>query len=438
MKILLLAHTFPPFNASGAVRAAKLAEHFLARGHDLRVLTGRPLPYPETLATSVPAERIIATEWRRIEAPIDALRAKLGARVARDAGGGDAGPSRRSLPMQAVIAYRSLLSVPDAQAGWIRPATAAGRKLLETWRPDLIYSSALPFSSHVAAARLSRLSGAPWVGEFRDLFSGNPYIDLWRTRTRVDTVIERRVMRSASAIVAVSEPMTQYLADLHGKPSATIMNGYDPADFAKAPDCAALFDPEKITLVYTGIIYQGRRDPAVLFEALRRMGPERQRFEIRFYGPAQDGVAAAAAQAGVADVVRTLPPVPHLEALGLQKAADGLLQLLWDSPLERGVLTGKLFEYAGAGRPILSLGCTDGAAAELVREHGLGLATTDPDDVVAFLGDLARRKAAAGTTSLLSRPTRRSAVALTRAAQFGELEACLASHKLLDPSARSI
>jgi hypothetical protein len=251
--------------------------------------------------------------------------------------------------------------------------------------------------------------------------------------------IERRVMRSASAIVAVSEPMTAYLADLHGKPSATIMNGYDPADFAKAPDCPALFDPGKITIVYTGIIYAGRRDPAVLFEALRRMGPERQRFEVRFYGPAQDGVAAAAAKAGVADVVRILPPVPYLEALGIQRAADALLQLLWDSPLERGVLTGKLFEYTGAGRPILSLGCLDGAAAGLVRERRLGLATTDADEVATFLNDLARRKAATGTTRLAAGDAAHpgSTESLTRVAQFEALELFLARHGLYGDSLKA-
>lgn len=451
MKVLLLAHAFAPYNASGAVRAVKLAEHLLARGHDTRVLTARALAYPATLETAFPDDRVIPTPWWRIEAPLDMLRARLAGRISRVAtpaptahnstGAGEASghvrPARPSLAVRGVVAWRSLLSVPDAQLGWIGPATRAGRRLLATWRPDLVYSTALPFSSHVVAHRLARLAGAPWVGEFRDLHSGNPYADVWPRRARLDRWIEQRVMASAAAVVSISPPLTAYLADLHGKPAATIMNGYDPEDFRRAPDLAAELDPGKVTLVYTGIIYPGRRDPAVLIEALRRLGEGRRRFEVRFYGAPLDGVMAAARRAGVDDVVRVFAPVPYRHALGLQKAADALLLLLWDSPLERGVLTGKLFEYAGAGRPVLALGCVDGAAADLVRARDLGLATTDPESVAHFLVALAERKARAGTTrrgaaaSTDEAGTDEAGAGLTRRDQFEALERFLAEHGLL-------
>lgn len=432
MKLLLLAHVFAPYNASGSVRAVKLAEHFTARGHDVRVLTASQTAYPRTLATTIPAEKIVTTGWRRIEAPLDALRARFAARMSRDTPApavGAEGVVRPSLAMRGVAAYRSLVSVPDGQAGWIGPAVAAGRALVATWRPDLIYSTALPFSSHVAAARLSRRTGVPWVGEFRDLFSGNPYSDVWPLRQRVDIGIERRVVASASALVSISPTLTAYLADLHGKPAATIMNGYDPADFARAPDRSADLTPGKITIVYTGIIYPGRRDPTVLFEALRRLGDARHKFEVRFYGPSLDVVDHAARRAGVADVVRTFASVSYLESLGLQKAADALLLLLWDSPLERGVLTGKLFEYAGAGRPVLSLGCIDGAAAGLIRERRLGLATSDADEVVRFLQKLADGNAS-GRLGRAENPEGQTQ-GLTRSDQFRDLEVFLARHGLL-------
>lgn len=435
MKVLLLAHVFPPYNASGSVRAAKLAEHLTAKGHDVRVLTGEPHPLPRTLATTLPRDRVITTTWARVEAPLDALRARIGQRL-RPAGlevpapAAQHGASRPSLAVRAVVAYRSLISVPDAQAGWIAKAVAAGRRLFETWRPELIYSTALPFSSHVAAARLARIAGCPWVGEFRDLYSGNPYSDLWALRARLDTAIERRVMKSAAAVVSVSPPLTDYVRSLHGKPAATIMNGYDAADFARAPDMTSALDPAKVTILYTGIIYPGRRDPAVLLEALARLGPERHRFEVRFYGQSLEAVPAAARRHGVADVVRIFGSVPYLEALGLQKAADILLLLLWDSPLEKGVLTGKLFEYACAGKPVLSLGCTDGAAADLIREHALGLATNDPDAVARFLMDVAAKKAAPNAVPQAAAVPED----LSRRAQFDALERFLAEHGLLVPA----
>jgi glycosyltransferase involved in cell wall biosynthesis len=329
----------------------------------------------------------------------------------------------------AVNAYRSMLSIPDAQAGWIPYAIKFGKKLFASWRPGLIYSTALPFSSHVAAARLATIAGCPWVGEYRDLYSGNPYSEVWAARARLDAAIEKRVAASARALVAVSPLMTEHLVRLHGKPTETIMNGFDPADFARVPDLRAKFDPAKVTIVYTGIIYPGRRDPAVLFEALRRLGPRRHDFEARFYGHSLEPVIDAARRAGVEDVVGTFAPVPYLTSLGLQKAADLLLLLLWDNPLEKAVLTGKLFEYVGAGRPILSLGCADGAAAAIVRERGLGMATNDPDLVARYLCDLAASKA--GPAAARPPAPDAAGLGLTRREQFQKLERFLAAHGLL-------
>ena len=45
--------------------------------------------------------------------------------------------------------------------------------------------------------------------------------------------------------------------------------------------------------------------------------------------------------------------------------------LFRSAPANRGILTGKLFEYIGAGKPILAL-APEGDAAELIRSHSLG------------------------------------------------------------------
>jgi len=46
----------------------------------------------------------------------------------------------------------------------------------------------------------------------------------------------------------------------------------------------------------------------------------------------------------------------------------------------RGVLSGKVFEYLAAERPILAVVPPDGAAAELIRHAGAGVVVA-PDDI---------------------------------------------------------
>ena len=78
----------------------------------------------------------------------------------------------------------------------------------------------------------------------------------------------------------------------------------------------------------------------------------------------------------------------------MQRDSEALLLLIPESGGRgRGVLTGKIFEYLAAERPILAAVPPDGAAAQLVRDTGAGVVVPS-DDVDALreaLLDLHRR-----------------------------------------------
>jgi hypothetical protein len=80
----------------------------------------------------------------------------------------------------------------------------------------------------------------------------------------------------------------------------------------------------------------------------------------------------------------------HGEALALQRSADVLLLL---TAADTSAATGKIFEYLGAGRPIIALARESNQAAQIVRETNTGVAVA-PDDRAA-IGD-ALRLAASG------------------------------------------
>ena len=75
-----------------------------------------------------------------------------------------------------------------------------------------------------------------------------------------------------------------------------------------------------------------------------------------------------------------LPPVSPREAHQHQLDADALL--LVTAPGQRSVASLKLFDYIGAGVPILAL-AEGNAAAEIVQDYRLGL-TAPPDDPAAI------------------------------------------------------
>ncbi|WP_428248608.1 glycosyltransferase [Ferrovibrio sp.] len=411
MKILLISFAFPPYNASGSVRAGLLAEYLLARGHDVRVLTAHDPGYPATMASSFPPERVVATGWLNVFAPHALLRR------ARGGTGGSQSTTRTGLRQMLINLAKGLIGVPDGQIGWYPAAIRAGRKILRGWQPDLIYSTALPFTDHLIGHRLSQHIGARWVAEYRDLFTENPYGNTPDWRQGFDGYVERRVLAPATACVTVSALLAESLERRYGKRTAVVMNGYDPTGYASIQPTPEL-DPRNLSILYTGIIYPGRRDPTNLFAALALLSPaERAAVKVYFYGQELRGVEDAARQQGVADCVIIRPPVPLRQAQMLQANADILLLLLWNDPRERGVFTGKLFEYAGAGRPILTLGCEDGVAADLIRERGLGKVLNEPQAIAMQLRQWLADKAAGG----ISPPPIEAKMGLSRAAQFDVL-----------------
>jgi len=157
--------------------------------------------------------------------------------------------------------------------------------------------------------------------------------------------------------VTVSKPLADDLSRLHiHKPVYVITNGFDPED--------ACFDPpeltEKFTITYTGALYDGKRDPLMLFEALKNLITDGiidpDRVEVRFFGSQDPWLLDEIRDANLDGIVRVFGFVPRDEALQKQRESQLLLLLLWDNPQERGVYTGKVFEYLAAGRPIIALG----------------------------------------------------------------------------------
>jgi glycosyltransferase involved in cell wall biosynthesis len=407
MRVLLVTHAFPPYNASGAVRTGKFASYLAETGHDVRVLTARPLPFPATFEGNFPPEFVIATRW------LDPAR--MVSRAADPQSAQDQ-PQRGRLRRAGAA-----LAVPDAQIGWYPFAVSAGRALLRRWRPDIVYASSPPFTGHLVARRVARMAGVPWIAEFRDLFAANPYSNAAPLRAAFDRWIERKVVASAVACVTVSEPMAETLRRLHRKPVIVALNGFDPRDI---PAEAAHAPPPDgpLGLLYTGIIYPGRRDPSALFEAIASLGPDAG-IEVVFRGHDLRGVAALAARFGLAGCVHALPPVPHRDALAAQAQADVLLLLLWSDPSDAGAYTGKLFEYVGAGRPILAVGRTDGVAVELIRSRGLGVAAADARDIAGALRQWLAEKRATGRVASPPSSAKRG---LSRQDQFAGIAVLLA------------
>ena len=82
--------------------------------------------------------------------------------------------------------------------------------------------------------------------------------------------------------------------------------------------------------------------------------------------------------------------VDRATALKKQAESQILLLLNWDDPNEKGVYTGKIFEYLGAKRPIIAVSGSsagDNVVQRLLKETYSGYFVSDPDDIKKIILD---------------------------------------------------
>ena len=394
MRILIVSYAFPPFNDIGHVRVGKTAKYLEQLGHDLRVLTAGDQPHAKSLPVEIDPAHIVSTAWWNVNRPAEVVfggRATVARRglVVR-------GRARRLIEWLRRMyrqTYKACIGFPDDCIGWYPFAVRAGSRLVESWRPDVIYASAMPYTSLLVAARLSREYEIPWVAELRDLWVDFHRYRFGRMRRWVEGRLERRVLSSATGFVTVSEPLAATLRTKYGKPTAVVLNGFDGDYEMEAPPPAT--DSSVLRIVYTGIMYEGRQDPSPLFAALRDMGMDARGIRVEFYGRYLEPARETAARFCLQGVVVN-GQVSYAEAIHLQRQADVLLLLLWTDINERGVYTGKIFEYVGARRPILGVGPSGSVASDLLSERGLGFSSDDPALIRGQLVTWLKQKQAKG------------------------------------------
>ncbi len=380
-KLLLLAYHYPPEPAAGARRPGFLARYLPEFGWDVTVLT-RPL------GLRAPGER--AEDPHALAAPVlgarfeRRMRSALGARDACAPAGG------RSRVRELLRQARAMLLFPDRAAPWLPGAVATGLRATARTRYDAIASTAMPASTHVAAAIVAAVRGLPWIADYRDLWSGNPYLRYGPIRTWLESVLERRLLRRARTVTTISAALAAQLETLLERPVRVIPNGYDPAEW----EPLRALDPNAFQLCYTGSLYDGERSPELLFEALaalQREGDDAAATRVFFFGPNSDRVGELARRHGVESIVEQRGVVPRDRALAAQRTASNLLIFLSRDPATYDELGSKVFEYAGARRPVLAFGPRQSALRPYVDRHALGWYASDLEEAKAALRQAHRR-----------------------------------------------
>ena len=371
-RVLILTYYWPPSGGAGVQRWLKFCRYLPQYGVEPVVITVDPkvASYPlldESLLAEVPEDmQVIRT--RSFE-PLALLGRIVGKKQVPHAGFSNV--DTRSLLQRVLRFIRGNFFVPDARVGWNRYAYKAARKLIEQKSFDAIVTTGPPHSTHLVGLRLKKKLGIKWLADFRD-----PWTDIYYYNQlmhlpfvkQYDAKLERNVLAAADEVVTVGNTLRKQLEKkLNSREVKVVSNGFDPVDF----NDFSVQKPKVFTVTYMGTISE-QYNPDVFIEACKILKDKGVDFCIRFVGQVASPVLKKFTNAGLDGHLELISYVAHHEALQYLSRSSALLLVLPDIPGNKGILTGKMFEYLASGLPIIGIGPTDSDAAFLIKEAGAG------------------------------------------------------------------
>ena len=373
-KVLIITYYWPPSGGAGVQRWLKFSKYFPEFGWEPIILTIDPLysAYPVTddsLTNEIPATlKVYKTPARDYFSIYKNDKTKIPA-------AGFANSVNNTFKGKIMRFIRGNFFIPDPRRGWNKYAFRKACEIIEAEGIKHIITTSPPHSTQLIGLRLKKkFPGIKWVADLRD-----PWTDIYYYRlfypTLISKMIDRRyenkVLTVSDRIITVGKSLKALFSSKipeAGRKTEIISNGYDEEDFASlAPSNPGIF-----TVTYTGTLSDVYPVDGFL-EALQVINEKMSDFRLRFIGTVSSNMKDLILSKILSSKVEFIPYVDHNAAIKYMADSTILLLIIPDHQSNNSIITGKLFEYIAAGKPIICLGPVNGDAAEIIKETGLGM-----------------------------------------------------------------
>ncbi|MET0012481.1 MAG: glycosyltransferase [Sedimenticola sp.] len=357
--VLMVAYHFPPIRvSSGLQRSLAFSKYLPENGWKPIVLTAHPRAY----------EKISDDQLKDIPENVPVVRA-----FALDT----------SRHLSIAGRYLTFTALPDRWVTWWIGGVWSGMRFIRKFRPKVIWTTYPIATAHLIGLTLHKLTGLPWIADFRDSMTEDHYPSNKLVR-KVYLWIEKKTVYSCSRAVftthgAIRMYRNRY-PDIQKDKWVVIPNGYNEEIFSEIEKSLSVSkktdgiqQKTPLTLIHSGIIYPSERNPNHLFKAISSLKKEklidREKLKVILRATGHDHhYKTILEQLNIADIVHLEPGVSYREALVEMFKADGLLLLQGKNCNHQ--IPAKLYEYLRARRPILALTDLNGDTASTLIEAG--------------------------------------------------------------------
>jgi glycosyltransferase involved in cell wall biosynthesis len=368
-RALIITYYWPPAGGSGVQRWLKFVKYF--RDFDIEpiVYTVKNTNYPildESLLKEVPKNIEI------LKQPIWELNNlfSLGKKKSKQSAGFL--NNRPSLFGKILQYVRANYFIPDARKFWINPSVSFLKKYLKNNQIDILITTGPPHSVHLIGLKLKEDLNLKWIADFRDPWVDIDYfhhLPLTKKSLKKHQYLERNVVKNADAVMVVGNTMKENYLKFN-KNIVTITNGFDD-DIAK----------EKVTLdtkfsiTHIGLM-NSDRNPVLFWRVLKEIGEDKPQFlndlNVNLIGKIDKEILNSISENELTKKVNILNYVPHNKIGNYQKTSQILLLVVNNVPSAKGIITGKIFEYLKAKRPILAIAPNTGDLANIIKDTNAG------------------------------------------------------------------
>ncbi len=361
---LIIAYHFPPVAVSSGVhRIVSLANAMAGNQWDVTILSASEKTYertdPDTLKEISPEIRVVRS-------------------LAFDT----------AMQLSIKGKYFQWMALPDNLQSWVLFGVIKGLREIIRKKPNVLISTYPIASAHLIAIILNRITGIPWICDFRDPMAQSGY-PADPVKWKIFNWIEKHASNHALKMVfatpgALAEYKIRY-PKVNEQTWSLFTNGYNEKQYHDLEPTQN--QDSTVQIIHSGLIYIHERNPRALFEAISTL--KSQNF---FSGRSVELILRASGhettyaswlnELDIAEIVKLEPPIPYKKAIRETFNAAGLLLLQGKGCNQQ--IPAKAYEYLRAQKPILALTDEAGDTAALLNENQIAnIAPLDDASAIA-------------------------------------------------------
>ena len=393
-KILIITYYWPPAGGAGVQRWLKFSKYLPEYGYTPIILTVNEnyanYPQIDTKLENEISNNLKIHKTKTFE--IFSIYQKLISNKEMPYGG-FANENNPSLLKKIARFIRGNFFIPDPRKGWNKYAYKKALEIIKNNNIDTIITTSPPHSTQLIGLKLKKKTNIKWIADIRDPWTEIYYNkEFYKTSfaNKLDYKYEQQVINNADKVIVVSNSIKQAFSknkkELLNKINI-ISNGFDTDDIIESSNS----NNNKINIVYTGTI-SDIYPMNIFIDAIKLLS--NKNISIKLVGQVNEIFKQKIETEKLTNIFEFVGQVSHEESLEYLSKADIALLLIPEIKDNKGILTGKFFEYLGSKKIILAIGPSDGDVAKIIKKTNSGemIEYNDINSIINFINNFNNNK----------------------------------------------